>query len=350
MIFTWLVTMDSIYSAAIFTYNYVKQTFYPSSPAVSNNDVYEKQKNLIDTYTHVFKATNTADRILYYAGVQVVFSTAWYCNLIHYDTFFVFILLLHTPPIFNTLLYPKLHVFFDTLVHERIQCGYFILYKQIKSMFERTTKQKVRMNLTDLDEPRMDLFLKHYLMINFIMFLREKQYFFYKFFKYCYLYRYEYKLDALTPSVAMTTVNDLVIMKSWEKVSEPKVVHALISIASKEKMFEKMIIYSEYKLIEYFCVLTVSEIVSVYGLIAMTYLFEFYQLDWKLQLRKVLWLIIGCLMVHYLHWYWIGCFIAMINDRFVDNFITRTTTEFILQRMGYAQDTVQETHGWIHVS
>jgi hypothetical protein len=359
-LFTSLVTLDNVSCGIAFTFNYVKNKIWPSSS--SQGGIITPGKNtpgkdtpgedLIHTYSTVYIVANTFDRYLYYGCVHLLFKTAISVHLIHEQSMFAFLIAIHAPWVFNDFVYPIIKPFFETLNRERIRCAYFILYKQIKSMLQRASllPQKISMHPSEISMETMDLFLKHYFIITMLVWLREQYYFFYKFFKYCYLYQYQYKLDALTPTIAQNTVHDVIITRQWEKVADPRVVHSLVSIALYEKYFTKQKIYLTYKCIQYFCVVTFVELLGWVALPTLIYLYEMYHHPWQLQLKKIPWIIVATYWIYMdIPWFWIPCFIAMMNHRWIDNFFTRTLADFIIQRSGYGGDDLPEVQGWVHV-
>ena len=254
-----------------------------------------------------------------------------YLSLTNYTSVYLLIVLLHNPFLFNNLIYPTFKSFFDGLVIERKRCFYFIIFKQIKGLTEKAVGKKITLSMMDLNETLMNAFLKHYFIITVLGFLRYYHYYLYKVFKYLYYYENNYIFEMIDYDKARKNINKLVTSGDWTNLAKPEVVHALICISQKDKYVEKLLTQWNYKLIQFFCIWSLSSFTHLYFLgIILILLFEYPQLSSWVDIVKKSIIFIGTYLLTWIFPnYILFSAIIVFNTRWIDNGITKKLYEFI---------------------
>jgi len=155
-------------------------------------------------------------------------------------------------------------------------------------------------------------------------------------------------LDALDIDTAKNQLLKMITTQDWKLLGEPYIVHSMISISKHESHLDKILTKIQYKIVQFFSVWSVSDILGIPGIVVATYFFECYNDNIKLQARKVPWIAIAAIVAYLTNNYTVASGIALINTRFVENFLTRSIYEFFIQRFGMIKQTI-ETNGWIYI-
>lgn len=331
-LWTSMISMDGLCCAASFVGHYVK-TLWTCWNTYKDEDNTYLPSSIDETpyYSKAYAVENTLDRYVYYGVVQCLYTVGTSTFLFNPETVYYVMLAIHTPWIFNIVLYPWLKPFFIQLIIERQRCWYFLVYKHSKSLLEKVKNEKISFRLSDINVELLDLYTKHSLAIHGLLYLRDVHYWLYKCLKYGYFFDYQYKLEMMGVEVARKHIDDVVASKDWKQISDPRLVHALICVSYHEKYMQKNILQFEHQLILFFCLWSISEVSNAWGVLSLQLLFDFHN-PWISIAKKSGWYALGAYFIFAHQWILFGCLVVLINTRFLDNFVIRTLYDFFYQR------------------
>lgn len=246
-LFVTLVTLDSMYTGLYFLAHHTRnapkdQAHYASAPLMSYLNMRQvllnRSKRTLSYVSTLYigKGSSCIDRCAYYLIVSTVFEAAKVLGIIHSQSFFWMIVILHCPLLFNryVMFYTgRLLSDINARRHRLIKVALLMnVLDSINIASDRSTHVPARLgNMADgVSMSQIKSFVQNYVTSTVLFFLREYNYYLYKVLKYAWYARTGYAFEPLHYQQASGYLSE--IGSDFARhLEEPAFAHNLIFVA-----------------------------------------------------------------------------------------------------------------------